>query len=187
LAEGVRAPPRFASYAGLCAVSAHGAPIASQMHYDFKGMPTRSAMPSSSGRILRALAFSWRRSAARAQAPAPLGLWQTINERGQPEALVRITEVRWRAARAYRDVYSPPAPAASPLCELCPGELKGKPVVGMQICARSTARARSSIRTKVGSTSCTPHACSRAAPQARSARYVGISLFGRSQVWVRAR
>ena len=41
LAEGVAAPPRFASYAGLCAVSAHGAPIASQMHYDFKGMPTR--------------------------------------------------------------------------------------------------------------------------------------------------
>ena len=41
LAEGVAAPPRFAGYAGLCAVSAQGAPIASQMQYDFKGMPTR--------------------------------------------------------------------------------------------------------------------------------------------------
>jgi nucleoside-diphosphate-sugar epimerase len=41
LAEGVGAPPRFTEYAGLCAVSAHGVPIASQMQYDFKGMPTR--------------------------------------------------------------------------------------------------------------------------------------------------
>jgi len=41
LAEGIAAPPRFSAYAGLCALSAHGAPIASQMQYDFKGMPTR--------------------------------------------------------------------------------------------------------------------------------------------------
>lgn len=41
LAEGVRPPPRFATYAGLCALTASGMPIASQMQYDFKGMPTR--------------------------------------------------------------------------------------------------------------------------------------------------
>jgi len=41
LAEGLGAPPPFADYAGLCAVSAQDAPIASQMQYDFKGMPTR--------------------------------------------------------------------------------------------------------------------------------------------------
>lgn len=43
LAEGVPPPPRFTSYAGLCARTAHGAPIASQMVYDFKGMPSRRA------------------------------------------------------------------------------------------------------------------------------------------------
>ena len=41
LAEGLGAPPAFADYAGRCALSAQGAPIASQMQYDFKGMPTR--------------------------------------------------------------------------------------------------------------------------------------------------
>lgn len=43
LAEGISAPPRFSSYAGLCALTAQGAPIASQMQYDFKGMPSRKS------------------------------------------------------------------------------------------------------------------------------------------------
>ena len=43
LAEGVPPPPRFSAYAGACAFTAHGSPIASQMVYDFKGMPSRRA------------------------------------------------------------------------------------------------------------------------------------------------
>ena len=41
LDEGMREPPPFTAYAGLCALSTRGAPIAGQMQYDFKGMPTR--------------------------------------------------------------------------------------------------------------------------------------------------
>lgn len=37
LGEGMAPPPRFTDYAGLCALTAAGAPIASQMQYDFKG------------------------------------------------------------------------------------------------------------------------------------------------------
>ena len=40
LSEGVPPPPRFTEYAGLCAVSAEGTPIAAQMQYDFKGVRT---------------------------------------------------------------------------------------------------------------------------------------------------
>jgi nucleoside-diphosphate-sugar epimerase len=39
LGEGIAPPPRFTDYAGLCALTAEDAPIASQMQYDFKGLP----------------------------------------------------------------------------------------------------------------------------------------------------
>lgn len=54
LAEGVPPPPRFDAYAAVCARSAHGVPIASQMIYDFKGMPARHARALSPGGIERA-------------------------------------------------------------------------------------------------------------------------------------
>src|SRR5919109_3476045 len=68
-----------------------------------------------------------------AQPPAPVGLWQTVNESGQREALVRITEVDGELRGYVVTIFSPPAPSAKPLCEECPGELKNKPVVGLQI------------------------------------------------------
>lgn len=43
--EGFRPPPRFTSYAGLCAVTSGDSPIASQMQYDFKGSRTERALP----------------------------------------------------------------------------------------------------------------------------------------------
>jgi nucleoside-diphosphate-sugar epimerase len=43
LAEGVALPPRFDSYAGLCALTSEGDTIAEQMQYDFKGISARAA------------------------------------------------------------------------------------------------------------------------------------------------
>ena len=43
LAEGVSPPPRFADYAGICALTSEGETIAEQMQYDFKGISTRAA------------------------------------------------------------------------------------------------------------------------------------------------
>lgn len=43
IAEGMPLPPRFTSYAGLCARTAEATPIAEQMQYDFKGISTRAA------------------------------------------------------------------------------------------------------------------------------------------------
>jgi nucleoside-diphosphate-sugar epimerase len=43
LAEGVPPPPRFADYAGLCALTSQDGTVAEQMQYDFKGISTRAA------------------------------------------------------------------------------------------------------------------------------------------------
>jgi nucleoside-diphosphate-sugar epimerase len=43
--EGFALPPRFSEYAGLCASTTQGVPIAEQMQYDFKGILTRRPRP----------------------------------------------------------------------------------------------------------------------------------------------
>lgn len=52
LDEGIAPPPRFADYAGLCAVTAAGEPIVSQMQYDFKGIRTAGFARVGARRVL---------------------------------------------------------------------------------------------------------------------------------------
>src|SRR5260370_10725752 len=68
------------------------------------------------------------------QASTPAGLWQTVSDRtGQPGGLVRVVEVSGEYIGTVVAVFSPPAPDPHPLCELCRGDLKDKPVVRMII------------------------------------------------------
>ena len=127
-----------------------------------------------------------------AQPAAPAGLWQTVNERGEREALVRITEVAGELRGNVVEVYSPPAPSAQPLCEACSGALRNQPIVGMEILRGlrwdgeqysggeildpDEGRAyRCTLRLLQGG------------ERLEVRGYVGISLFGRSQVWLRVR
>ena len=69
--------------------------------------------------------------AAFAQAASPAGLWKSIDdETRQPKALIRITDssgvINGRIEKILTD--KPDA-----VCEACSGELKDKPVQGMQI------------------------------------------------------
>ncbi len=125
------------------------------------------------------------------QASTPAGLWQTVSDRtGQPDGLVRIVEVDGEYIGTVVAVYSPPAPDAHPLCELCQGDLKNKPVVGMNI-LRGVRQS--------GSTYSTGQILDPDEGQVYKCRiallddgrklevrgYIGIPLFGRSQTWVR--
>ena len=77
--------------------------------------------------------------AAHAQAPAPavvgaspVGLWKTIDdETGQAKSLVRIVEVNGMLSGRIEKLLTPGK--ESQVCEKCEGELKDKPVLGMEI------------------------------------------------------
>lgn len=128
---------------------------------------------------------------AAAQAPTtPVGLWQTVNESGQREALVRITEVDGELRGHVVSVFSPPAPRANPLCEECPGELKNRPVVGLQILAGM----RWDGERYSGGEILDPdngrlYRCTlRLVDSGRQLQvrgFIGVSLFGRTQTWLR--
>lgn len=127
-----------------------------------------------------------------AQPATPAGLWQTVNERGEREALVRIAEVAGELRGSVVQVFSPPAPSANPLCEACSGELKNKPIVGLEI----LRGLRWDGERYAGGEVLDPdegrvYRCSlrllEGGERLEVRGYVGISLFGRSQVWLRAR
>ena len=125
------------------------------------------------------------------QAPTPAGLWQTVSDRtGQPGGLVRVVEVDGEYIGTVVAVFSPPAPDPHPLCTLCQGDLKDKPVVGMTI----LRGVRRSVDTYSTGQILDPdegrvYNCRIAllddGSKLEVRGYIGIPLFGRSQTWVR--
>jgi uncharacterized protein (DUF2147 family) len=127
-----------------------------------------------------------------AQHTTPGGVWKTFNERtGEADGLVRITETAGELVGQVTAVFSPPADSPNPLCEECTGELKNKPVIGMTI----LRGLRWNGEEYSGGTILDPdngkvYKCAmRLVDSGRKLEvrgYVGIALFGRTQVWERA-
>jgi uncharacterized protein (DUF2147 family) len=135
-------------------------------------------------------AFAWC-CAALGQTASPAGLWQTVSDRtGQPDGLVRITEVDGEFVGTVAAVFSPPAKSAHPLCESCRGELKDKPVVGMAI-LRGVRRTPEgfSAGTILDPDDGRTYSCDLelldAGRKLRLRGYLGLRIFGRSQEWTR--
>ena len=125
------------------------------------------------------------------QASTPAGLWQTVSDRtGQPGGLVRVVEVDGEYIGTVVAVFSPPAPDPHPLCNLCEGDLKDQPVVGMIILSGvrrsgdsySTGRILDPDEGQV-------YKCRIALlDEGRKLEvrgFIGIPLLGRSQTWSR--
>ena len=141
-------------------------------------------------RYLFVLVLVWS-GPAWGQASTPVGLWQTVSDRtGQPDGLVRILEVDGEYIGTVVAVYSPPAPDAHPLCELCQGDLKDRPIVGMNILrgVRRTATTYSTgeiLDPDEGQVYKCRIALLDDGRKLEVRGYIGIPLFGRSQTWIR--
>jgi uncharacterized protein (DUF2147 family) len=125
--------------------------------------------------------------------PTPVGRWTTIDDKtGKPSSVVLISETDGRLEGKVESVVVAPGEDPDPKCTKCEGELKGKPIVGMRILWGLTRDGKRWSGGKIldpdeGST----YRC-RVEPVEGGARlevrgYLGISLFGRTQTWVRAR
>jgi uncharacterized protein (DUF2147 family) len=129
-------------------------------------------------------------SSAAAQSSTPVGTWKTVNERGELEGRVRIVEVAGELRGTVEKVYAPPAPEANPLCIACSGERKDKPVIGMQILAglRWDGEQYSGGEILDPNNGRSYRCLLRVTDGGRRLEvrgYIGISLLGRTQVWLR--
>jgi uncharacterized protein (DUF2147 family) len=128
-------------------------------------------------------------SATWAQAPTPVGVWKTFNDpTGQPDGLVRIDELDGEFLGTVIEVFSAATP--NPVCDLCEGALKDKPVVGMTI-LRGLRRDGSGYG---GGTILDPdegrtYRCTAilldGGRKLEVRGYVGLPLLGRTQTWIR--
>lgn len=122
---------------------------------------------------------------------SPAGVWRVMGDDGlEAEALVRITERD--GVFEGRIVHLVPRPGIAPdaRCELCPGNRRGAPVLGMTILS-GVRRVSDEYRggTILDPESGDEYRCVlRLSPDGRRLTvrgYVGIAMFGRSQVWQR--
>lgn len=129
-----------------------------------------------------------------AQATGIAGTWKTIDDKtGKPKALIRITE---QADGSYSGtVIKGLVPGADPhrICTLCSGALKDQPMIGMTILTGLRPEAEHPHSFSGGSivdpdSGKTYHCNARLVDDGAKLDvrgYIGISLFGRTQTWIR--
>lgn len=125
------------------------------------------------------------------QVSTPAGLWQTVSDRtGQADGLVRVVEVNGEYVGTVVAVFSPPAESSNPLCEKCKGDLENKPIVGMTILhgVRRLPDGYSPgeiLDPDEGRVYKCRIALTEDGRKLEVRGYIGMPLFGRSQIWTR--
>ncbi|MCZ7497308.1 DUF2147 domain-containing protein [Agrobacterium tumefaciens] len=128
-------------------------------------------------------------SGALANETSPVGLWRNIDDAtGKPRALVRIVESGGTLQGRVEKVFL--APDESPICTKCDGALKNSPVVGLVI----LKDLKKDGGEYSGGTILDPDSGKVYSSKVRLTDggkklnvrgFVGVSLLGRSQTWVR--
>jgi len=127
---------------------------------------------------------------ATAQA-TPAGLWNTISDTdGRPTAIVEIREDHGEYVGVVRGLLVPADPEDS-VCGKCSGERKGQRVVGMEILRHMRRDDNGEwsggeiLDPETGKTYRAKMRLENDGLKLVVRGYVGFSLFGRSQTWVR--
>ncbi len=133
--------------------------------------------------------------ALRAQSPAaadlsPVGIWKQVDDKtGEAKSLIQIREVDGKlVGNVLKVLRSNKGP--NPLCDRCSGALHNQPVNGMEILKGMKPDGDSwsggtILDPKSGSTyRCTMKVID-GGQKLKVRGYIGFSLFGRTQVWLR--
>jgi len=122
---------------------------------------------------------------------SPVGLWQNIDDAsGKPRALIRITESNGTLEGRIEKVFPAPGENPDPKCDKCEGANKNAPIVGLTILTGlrkdgdeyTDGKILDPDNGKVYSSTL------RLAEDGRKLNvrgYIGLSLLGRSQTWIR--
>ena len=129
-------------------------------------------------------------AAAFAQA-SPVGLWKTIDDAsGKPTALIRITDNQGELQGKIEKLFRSPEEDQNPKCTLCQDARKDQPMIGMTILTGlrkhgdeySGGEILDPKNGKVYKSKLSVHEGGR---KLEVRGYIGVPMFGRSQVWLR--
>jgi len=128
---------------------------------------------------------------ASADVNSPTGLWKTIDDKtGKERSLVRITETNGVFEGRVEKIYDQPGDDPQHLCKECEGERKDKPIIGMTILwglkkDGEQYAGGEILDPKNGSIYRAKMKLLDGGKKLEVRGFIGVSLFGRSQTWLR--
>ncbi len=122
---------------------------------------------------------------------SPVGVWRTIDDKtGKEKSLVRITEINGELRGTIDKLFREAGEEANPNCDKCPGEKKNKPVIGMTILTGLKRDGQEYAGGEIldpanGKTYKCKMWTTDGGKKLNVRGFIGVSLLGRTQVWVR--
>lgn len=122
---------------------------------------------------------------------SPAGLWRTIDElSGQPKGLVRIREVNGQFEGKVEKAFLKPGDDPAPRCEKCDGPRHNQPVLGLKILwglAKNGEEYQGGeiLDPESGKIYRVKMKLLDGGKKLEVRGFIGISLLGRSQIWLR--
>ena len=122
---------------------------------------------------------------------SPAGLWKTIDDSsGQVKGLVRIRDVNGRFDGKIEKIFPKPGEDPAPRCDKCDGTRKNQPVLGMTILWGLARQADDYQGGEIldpenGKVYRAKMKLIDGGKKLEVRGFIGVSLFGRSQIWLR--
>jgi uncharacterized protein (DUF2147 family) len=128
---------------------------------------------------------------ALAQEASPVGLWKNIDDvTGKPKALIRISEDKGELRGQIEKLFPAPGEEPNPKCTACSGAKKDQPVIGMVFMSGLKKNGDEYTDGEIldpdnGKVYRSKMSLAEGGKKLKVRGYVGVPMFGRSQVWVR--
>jgi uncharacterized protein (DUF2147 family) len=122
---------------------------------------------------------------------SPVGLWKTIDDQtGKPRGLVRITEINGQYQGSVEKSFPKPGEDPNPKCEKCEGARRNQPVLGMTILwglqrQGDEYQGGEILDPETGKVYRVKMKLEDNGKKLDVRGFIGFSLFGRSQTWLR--
>ena len=149
--------------------------------------------PAFAAMLLVLSGLAGQRALAQTATPAdmsPVGIWKQIDDKtGEAKSLIQISDVNGElTGKVLKVLKSRKGP--NPLCDKCSGALKNQPVTGMEILRGmkpdgSSWSGGTILDPKSGRTYRCDMKVIDGGQKLKVRGYIGFSLFGRTQVWLR--
>ncbi|UUZ57151.1 DUF2147 domain-containing protein [Massilia sp. H-1] len=125
------------------------------------------------------------------QEATPVGLWKNIDDvTGKPKALIRISEDKGELRGQIEKLFPAPGEDPNPKCIACNGAKKDQPVIGMVFMSGLKKNGDEYTDGEIldpdnGKVYRSKMSLAEGGKKLKVRGYVGVPMFGRSQVWVR--
>jgi uncharacterized protein (DUF2147 family) len=123
--------------------------------------------------------------------PSPAGLWKTIDDQSaKPRGLVRIVENNGEYQGSVERTFPKPGEDPNPKCEKCDGARHNQPVIGMTILWGLRKQGEEYVGGEIldpedGKIYRVRMRLEDGGKKLDVRGYIGFSLFGRTQTWIR--